>query len=72
MALYIAGTYVDQEYVISFETSCWRRMENIGWNNCVEREEKLYRVKEERGVRGSTVVKALCFKSEGRGFDSKI
>jgi len=28
--------------------SCWRKIEKIGWNNCVKREEELLRVKEER------------------------
>jgi len=60
-----------QKCLISFTMSCWRMIENIGWNSCVKREEKLHRVKEERGDRGSTVVKTLCYKSEDRGFDSR-
>jgi len=27
---------------------CWRRMKMIRWNNCVENEEVLHRIKEER------------------------
>jgi Cys-tRNA synthase (O-phospho-L-seryl-tRNA:Cys-tRNA synthase) len=29
---------VDQEYLVSSEVSCWRRMENISWTNHVKNE----------------------------------
>jgi hypothetical protein len=41
---------VDQKYLESFEMWCWRRMEKISWTDCVEIEEVLHRVKEERNV----------------------
>ena len=40
---------VDQKYLTSFETSCWRRIENIGWNSCVKTEEELHRVRKKGG-----------------------
>jgi hypothetical protein len=52
IALYGAETWttrkVDQQYLESFETSCWRRMEKISWTRRVRNEEVLQRVKEER------------------------
>jgi hypothetical protein len=54
IALYGAKTWtlrkVDQKYLKSFETWCWRRMEKIGWTDRVRNEEVLHRVKEERNV----------------------
>ena len=40
----------DQKYLKSFETLCWRRMEEIIWTNCVKNEEVLCIVKEERNI----------------------
>jgi hypothetical protein len=36
---------VDQKYLESFETWCWRRMEKIIWTGRVRNEEVLHRVK---------------------------
>jgi hypothetical protein len=33
---------VDQEYLISSEMSCWRRIENISWTNHVKNEVMYY------------------------------
>ena len=41
---------IDQKYVESFDTWCWRRME-ISWTDRVRSEVMLERVKEERNVR---------------------
>ena len=41
---------VDQKYLGSFETWCWRRMEKISCTDRVRNEEVLLRVKEERNV----------------------
>ncbi|GFG33678.1 hypothetical protein Cfor_11728 [Coptotermes formosanus] len=53
-ALYGAETWtlrkVDQKYLKSFETWCWRRMEKISWTDRVRNEEVLHRVKEERNI----------------------
>jgi hypothetical protein len=35
---------VDQKYLESFETWCWRRMEKISWTDRVNNEEMLHRV----------------------------
>jgi replicative superfamily II helicase len=52
--LYGAETWtlrkIDQEYLESFETWCWRRMEKISWTDRVRNEEVLHRVKEERNI----------------------
>jgi hypothetical protein len=57
-ALYGAETWtlrkVDQKYLESFETWCWRRME-ISWTDSVRNEEVLQRVKEERNVLHTTI-----------------
>ena len=37
---------VDQKYLESFETWCWRRMEKTGWTDRVRNEEVLHGVKE--------------------------
>jgi hypothetical protein len=54
IALYGAETWtlrkVDQKYLESFETWCWRRMENISWTDHVRNKEVLHRVKEERNI----------------------
>jgi hypothetical protein len=54
MALYGAETWtlrkVDQKYLESFETWCWRRMEKISWTERVRNEDVLHRVKEERNI----------------------
>ena len=41
---------VDQKYLESFRSWCWRRMEKISWPDRVIIEEVLQRVKEERNV----------------------
>jgi hypothetical protein len=41
---------VDQKYVGSFEMRCRRRIEKIGWTDCVRNEGVLHRVKEERNI----------------------
>jgi hypothetical protein len=38
---------VDQKYLESVETWCWRRMEKISWTDRVRNEEELQGVKEE-------------------------
>ena len=52
IALYGAETWtlrkVDQKYLKSFETWCWRRMEKINWTDRVRNEEVLHTVKKER------------------------
>ena len=40
---------VDQKYLVSSEM-CWRRMENISWNDRVRNGEVLQRIKEERKI----------------------
>ena len=54
MALYGAETWtlqtVDQKYLESFETSCWRRMGKISWTDCVLNEEVVRGVEEERNI----------------------
>jgi hypothetical protein len=53
IALYGAETWtlrkVDQKYLESFETWCWRRME-ISWTDRVRNEEVLHTVKEKRNI----------------------
>jgi hypothetical protein len=50
--LYGAETWtlrkLDQKYLESFEMRCWRRMEKISWNERVNNEVVLHRVKEDR------------------------
>ena len=41
---------VDQKYLKSLEMWCWRRMENISWNDYVRNEEVLHRIKDERHI----------------------
>jgi len=41
---------VDQKYLQSFETWCWRRIEKISWTASVKNEEVLQRVKQERNI----------------------
>ena len=41
---------VDQKYLESFKTWCWRSMEKINWTDPVRNEEVLQRVKEERNI----------------------
>lgn len=41
---------VDQEYLVSSEMSCWRRMENISWVDSVRNKEVLHRFKRERNI----------------------
>jgi hypothetical protein len=52
-ALYGAETWIiqklDQKYIESFETWCWRGMEEISWTDRV-RQEVLQRVKKEKNV----------------------
>jgi hypothetical protein len=54
VAFYGAETWtlrkVDQKYLESFETLCWRRLENIIWTDRVRNEAVLHRVKEERNI----------------------
>jgi len=54
IALYGAETWklqtVDQKNLGSFEMWCWRRMENISWNDHVRKEEVLLAVKEQRNI----------------------
>jgi len=54
MALYGAETWTlraaDQNYVESFETWCWRRMEKISWTDHVRNEEVLLRVNKQRNI----------------------
>ena len=54
VALYGAETgtlrAVDQKHRESFEMSCWRRMEKIGWTDHVRNEEVLLRVKKQRNI----------------------
>jgi hypothetical protein len=54
IALYGAETWtlraVDQKYLESFETWCWRRMEKIIWTDHVRNEDVLLRVKEQRSI----------------------
>ena len=49
-ALYGAETWtiwiVDQKYLESFETWCWRRMEKISWTDRVRNEDVLLSVKD--------------------------
>jgi hypothetical protein len=40
----------DQNYLESFRTRCWRRMEKMSWTDRVRNEEVLRRVKEERNI----------------------
>ena len=44
---------VDQKYLGSFETWCWRRMEKISLTDRVRNEEVLHRVEGERNVPGT-------------------
>jgi hypothetical protein len=32
---------IDQKYLEGFEIWCWRRMEKIGWDDCVKNKEVL-------------------------------
>jgi hypothetical protein len=52
--LYGAETWalraVDQKYLKSFGTWCWRRMEKISWTDHVRNEEVLLRIKEQRNI----------------------
>jgi hypothetical protein len=41
---------VEKNYLESFETWCWRRMEKISWPDRVRNAELLPRVKEERDI----------------------
>jgi hypothetical protein len=41
---------VDQKRLQSFETWCWRSMEEISWTDRVRNEEVLLRVKERRNI----------------------
>jgi len=41
---------VDQKYLESFETRCWKRMDKISWADRVENEEILPSVNEERNI----------------------
>jgi hypothetical protein len=41
---------VDQKHLESFEMWCWRRMEEISWDDHVRNEEVLLRVKEQRNI----------------------
>ena len=41
---------VDQKYLESFDTCCWRRMEKVNWTDRVKHGGVLHRVKEERNV----------------------
>jgi hypothetical protein len=41
---------IDQKYLESSETWCWRRMEKISWTDRVRNEKALHRVKEERNI----------------------
>jgi len=41
---------VDQRYLKSFETWCWRNMEKISWTNHINNKDVLHTVKEERNV----------------------
>jgi hypothetical protein len=54
IALYGAETWtlgkVDQKYLESFDTWCWRRMEKISWTDRVRNEEVLHTVKKERNI----------------------
>jgi hypothetical protein len=54
IALYGAKTWalrkVDQKYLESLETWCWRRMKKISWTDHVRNEEVLHRVKEDRNI----------------------
>jgi hypothetical protein len=53
-ALYGAETWtlrkVDQKYLETSETWCWRRTEKISWNDRVRKEEVLQRVKKDRNI----------------------
>jgi hypothetical protein len=53
ITLYGAETWtlqkVNQKYQESFETWCWREMENISWRDCVRNEKVLQRV-EDRNI----------------------
>jgi len=40
----------DHKYLESFETWCWRRMEEISWTENMRNEEVLRRVKEEKNI----------------------
>ena len=54
IALHGAETWtlrkVDQKYLGSFETCCWRGMEKISWTDRLSNEETLQRLKEERNI----------------------
>jgi hypothetical protein len=41
---------LDQKYVVSFKTWCWRRREKNNWADRVRNEEVLHRVKGERKI----------------------
>jgi hypothetical protein len=41
---------VDQKYLESFETWCWRRLEKISWADPVRNKEMLQRAKEARNI----------------------
>jgi hypothetical protein len=41
---------IDQKYLESFETWCWRRMEKMSWKDRVRKEKVLHRVKEKRNI----------------------
>jgi hypothetical protein len=48
---------IDQKYLESFETWCWRRIEKIVWTDHVRNEEVLHRVKEERNILHTCTIK---------------
>jgi hypothetical protein len=54
IALYGAENWtllkVDQKYLESFETCCWRRMEKISWTDSVRYEKVLHRAEGERNI----------------------
>ena len=41
---------IDQKYLESFETWCWKGMEKIGWTDLVKKKKRLHRAKEERNI----------------------
>jgi len=50
--LYGAGIWtlrkIDKKYLVCFEMWFWRRLEKIGWDDCVKNKEVLQTAKEEK------------------------
>jgi hypothetical protein len=54
IALYVYETWtlqkIDQKYLKSLEMRCWRRIQDIIWNDHVRNEQVLQKVKEDRNI----------------------